>query len=384
MYSLEEHAIGKIISTLQHEKYVVIGPTVQQGAIVYDEIHSAKDLPTGYTDEQKPGFYRLSSSNKPFHFQFSSSPHSWKKFLRPSVTRLWQARLGTSSFEFTEGKNEPPRYAFLGVRPCDLQAIRVLDNVLLNGNFTEEGYKARRERLFIIVVNCTEPGGTCFCASMHTGPRASKDFDLALTEIPDPKHHRFLVDVGSEQGEKFLRTIQHAKATPADEKHADKLFQTASRNMGRSVKTEGVVELLKKNFEHRRWEQIGERCLSCTNCTMVCPTCFCTTIEDTTDLSGQTAERWRKWDSCFTLDFSYIHGGSVRSSVSARYRQWLVHKFSAWQDQFGTLGCVGCGRCITWCPVGIDITEELSFFRDENHETSSTKKPVKGKNNGKS
>ncbi|HUL44766.1 MAG TPA: 4Fe-4S dicluster domain-containing protein [Bacteroidota bacterium] len=384
MYSLEEHAIGQMISSLKRQDYTVIGPTVQHGVIVYDEIHSLKDLPAGYTDDQKPGHYRLSHSDKPFKFQFNSSPHAWKKFLRPSVTRLWHAELGTAGFEFAEEKKEPPRFAFLGVRPCDLQAIRILDNVLLNGNFTEEGYKARREKLFIIVVNCTEPGGTCFCSSMGTGPRAVKDFDLAITEIPDIKHHRFMVEIGSEQGETLIRGIQHGKALPADVEKVDKLFGSAVRKMGRSVKTGGIAELLKKNFEHRRWEEVGNRCLSCTNCTMVCPTCFCTTIEDTTDLSGKSAERWRKWDSCFTLDFSYIHGGSVRSSVMARYRQWLVHKFSAWKDQFGTLGCVGCGRCITWCPVGIDITEELRYLREEDHETPSIKKPAKGKNNGKS
>ena len=80
-------------------------------------------------------------------------------------------------------------------------------------------------------------------------------------------------------------------------------------------------------------------------------------------LYGARAERWRKWDSCFTLDFSYIHGGSVRTSAAARYRQWLSHKLATWIDQFGSSGCVGCGRCITWCPVGIDITEEVAAIR---------------------
>ena len=96
---------------------------------------------------------------------------------------------------------------------------------------------------------------------------------------------------------------------------------------------------------------------------MVCPTCFCTTVEDHSDLAGETAERVRSWDSCFTLDFSYVHGGSVRTETQSRYRQWMTHKLASWIDQFGTSGCVGCGRCITWCPVGIDITEEAAAIR---------------------
>ncbi|MBF0393567.1 MAG: 4Fe-4S dicluster domain-containing protein, partial [Alphaproteobacteria bacterium] len=118
-----------------------------------------------------------------------------------------------------------------------------------------------------------------------------------------------------------------------------------------------------RNREHPRWDEVAKRCLTCGNCTMVCPTCFCTTVDDVTDLGGTRTERVRSWDSCFTLDFSYIHGGSVRNEGSSRYRQWITHKLSSWHDQFGSSGCVGCGRCITWCPVGIDITEEVGAIR---------------------
>jgi Fe-S-cluster-containing hydrogenase component 2 len=139
--------------------------------------------------------------------------------------------------------------------------------------------------------------------------------------------------------------------------------RTASR-MGRSLQTEGIKALLQNNPNHPRWADAAKRCLSCGNCTMVCPTCFCTTVDDHSDLTGASATRVRKWDSCFTLDFSYIHGGAVRQSGSARYRQWMTHKLASWYDQFGTSGCVGCGRCITWCPTGIDITAEAAAMRN--------------------
>lgn len=112
-------------------------------------------------------------------------------------------------------------------------------------------------------------------------------------------------------------------------------------------------------FDSPRWSEIADRCLGCTNCTLVCPTCFCSTVEDTSALDGTAATRSRRWDSCFTMDFSSVHGAPIRASTASRYRQWLTHKFATWHDQFGSSGCVGCGRCITWCPVGIDITTEV-------------------------
>jgi ferredoxin len=112
-----------------------------------------------------------------------------------------------------------------------------------------------------------------------------------------------------------------------------------------------------------QWAEVGSRCLACANCTMVCPTCFCTNIVDQMDVSGKLALRTQISDSCFHLDFSYVHGGAHRVSTASRYRQWFSHKFASWFDQFGTSGCVGCGRCITWCPVGIDVTEEMAALR---------------------
>jgi ferredoxin len=130
--------------------------------------------------------------------------------------------------------------------------------------------------------------------------------------------------------------------------------------MGRQMPALDIRELLRESRESPHWADVAERCLTCGNCTMVCPTCFCTTTEDTTDLTGDHAERWQHWASCFELDFSYLHGGGVRLSGASRYRQWITHKLSTWHDQFGGSGCVGCGRCIAWCPVGIDITAEVA------------------------
>ncbi|WP_325063331.1 4Fe-4S dicluster domain-containing protein [Halovulum marinum] len=149
-----------------------------------------------------------------------------------------------------------------------------------------------------------------------------------------------------------------------EERHlqaAEAATKAAAESQTRRM-VDNIPDLLRENPDHPHWDVVADRCLSCANCTLACPTCFCSDVEDVNDLTGDHTERWRTWDSCFTADFSYVHGGSVRRSTKSRYRQWLTHKLSTWHDQFGSSGCVGCGRCIAWCPVGIDITAEAAAF----------------------
>ncbi len=342
----------------------ILGPTVREGAIVYDELQSSRDLPVGWSDEQQPGTYRLTKRSDEAWFGFNVGPHSWKKFLHPPLLRLWSARREDKGFEIAPEPEETVKRAFFGVRACELHALAVQDKVFMPGQYVDPVYKARRENVFIVAVNCSQAGGTCFCASMNTGPKATSGFDLALTEMLGEGRHEFAVEIGSAAGAEIMRELESREATAEEQDNAESLVARAAEQMGKSLDTNGIKELLYRNAEHPRWEEVAKRCLTCANCTLVCPTCFCTTVEDVTDLTGEHAERWRKWDSCFTMDFSYIHGGNVRSSARARYRQWLTHKLAYWIDQFGTSGCVGCGRCITWCPVGIDITEEVRAIRD--------------------
>jgi sulfhydrogenase subunit beta (sulfur reductase) len=361
--TVERSGLNHLLDALKKRGYRVVGPTMGDGAIVYDEISSLDDLPAGWTDEQEGGNYRLKKRSDGALFGYAVGPHSWKKFLHPPVLRLWQADRTGEGFRVAEQSDEPPRFAFLGVRSCELQAIAVQDRVFLGGPHIDPVYQARRQQAFLIALNCGQAGGTCFCTSMNTGPKASSGFDLALTEILQAGRHYFLVEIGSERGGEVARELPHQTATAGDRQAAAAISARTASQMGRKLDTQGIKELLYNNYEHPRWNDVASRCLSCANCTMVCPTCFCTTVEDVTDLTGDHAERWRKWDSCFTLAFSYLHGGSVRSSTRSRYRQWMTHKLGTWIDQFGTSGCVGCGRCITWCPVAIDITEEVKALR---------------------
>jgi len=361
---VEREHLPQVLAYLNSNGYQVIGPTVREQAIVYDTLTSLDDLPIGYTDEQDGGSYRLKRRHDRALFGYAVGPQSWKKFLHPPSVRLWQADRAEQGFRIASEQPETPKLAFFGVRPCELHAIAIQDRVFMHGEHTDPIYRARRENLCIIAVNCSHAGGTCFCVSMQTGPKADSGFDLALTEILDEQRHYVMVEVGSQLGIEILQAVPHSKAEQSDIQRAEAIIANTAAHMGRSMDTTGIKNLLYRNLDHPRWENVASRCLTCTNCTMVCPTCFCTTVEDTTDLAGEHAERWRRWDSCFTMDFSYIAGGSVRSSTKSRYRQWMTHKLASWIDQFGTSGCVGCGRCITWCPVSIDITEEVRAIRE--------------------
>jgi sulfhydrogenase subunit beta (sulfur reductase) len=369
---IEREHFDELLAAIARRGYTIVGPTVREEAIVYDEISSAADLPIGWTDEQDGGYYRLHRRNDQALFGYAVGPHSWKQYQLPVEKRLWRARVDERGdlVNVTESPQEAQKYAFLGARSCELHAMGILDRVLTGGRHSAPADPAPSDEVFIVAVQCGEAGGTCFCVSMNTGPVAESGYDLALTEILSDTAHHFVVEVGSERGAEVLADAPHREATGGDRDAACSVHERTASQMGRELDTTDIRELLYRNFEHPRWDEVAARCLTCGNCTMVCPTCFCTTVEDVTDLQGEHVERYQRWDSCFTVDYSHIHGGSVRDSTRSRYRQWVTHKLATWWDQFGSSGCVGCGRCITWCPVGIDLTEEARAIRESERRDS--------------
>ncbi len=352
----------------------MVGPTVEAGAVVYREIAAVDALPAGVGVRQDAGRYVLRRRDDAALFGYVAAVQSWKPLVNRPSRVLWRATRRGRDLVIEQADEPVPKLAFLGVRACEIAAFARQDKALAAGIAPDTDYRARREAAFVIAVNCTEAGDTCFCASVDTGPRATCGFDLALTELVDAHRHDFLVQVGTPRGEAIAGVLPLVPATPADAAAADAGCARASRTMGRHLDTAGLKERLQAHGEHVHWEEVARRCLACTNCTLVCPTCFCHTTEDTASLDGASAEHRQRWDSCFTLDFSRLHGGPVRGSVAARYRQWITHKLAHWVDQFGESGCVGCGRCITWCPAGIDITAEAAALRarvewEEEHGT---------------
>ncbi|MEX2114253.1 MAG: 4Fe-4S dicluster domain-containing protein [Pirellulales bacterium] len=358
--SLGKAHFQALLDLLWSKAYRVIGPTVSQGAIIYDEIRAVDDLPRGWTDEQSGGKYRLQRRDDDAWFGFVVGPHSWKRYLFPPKLTVAQANRTPDGWQMVDVPDDEPAYAFIGVRACELAAIAVQDRTFINGQYVDPVYRRRRERALIVAVNCTQAASTCFCTSMNTGPRCQSGFDLALTELPD----RFTVEVGSVRGAEIMAQLPTTVASPKHLKQAEAARQQAVDQISKHLDTTDIRDLLLGNLEHARWSEVATRCLSCTNCTMVCPTCFCSSVTEVSDLNGDHVDRVRQWDSCFNWDFSYMNGAVVRDQIRSRYRQWLTHKLASWIDQFDVSGCVGCGRCITWCPVGIDLTEEVAAIRE--------------------
>jgi sulfhydrogenase subunit beta (sulfur reductase) len=359
-FSLPKSRMDEVLRRLQEKGYQTIGPRVRDGSVVYKPIASLADLPLGYSSEESNGQYRLRHTGHTNYFEARPGAQSWKQFFFPSRTSL------LALHKNAEWKIQPPaiglgRLALIGVRPCELAAIRVQDLAFLRDDFTDPVYQQRRKNSFIVAMQCLHPGGTCFCASMGTGPRLESGFDLGLTELDDV----FLIQSGSESGAALLKELNLTPAKPAELKTAEKKIASACETMGRQLDIRDLPDALLQNLDHPEWEAVAKRCLSCASCTLACPTCFCWDIQDHTDLGGCDTNRTRVWDSCFNPGYSYQTGGNARPNVRARYRQWLSHKLGTWKEQYGVFGCVGCGRCITWCPVKIDITEEIAALRKE-------------------
>lgn len=367
-YKIDSCQLSELFSSLNKLGFRVLAPVVEEDVIRYGDVNGQNDLPQGMTCRQSPGKYELLPSNRPDYFYYTVSPDSLKNFLHPQRELLFKATRqdGEVSIHPTEVSDE--RIAVIGVRACEIAALHVQDRVFLKSEYVDEHYQAKRENLFVVAVNCSMSTDTCFCTSMNSGPKAEYGFDIALTEIVAEGEHYFVAESGSPEGKHVLENMSLIKADDSHKNAADQVIQSTVNSITKKLDPKDIKELLYKSRNSSHWNTVAERCLSCTNCTMVCPTCFCSTVEDVTDLTGASSERYRAWDSCFTGEFSHLVGGEGRKSTAARYRHWITHKLGSWHDQFGESGCVGCGRCITWCPAGIDITEEIASLRTVDDE----------------
>ncbi len=382
---MAKNALDDLIQALRRRGYRTVLPRVSEGAIVYADAKNTDNLPIGVLDAQDGGTYRLSQTDEDTYFDYVVGPHSLKNYMFLPREPVLSGKRVDGKWHFSTPQDPPEPLAVIGVRSCDLHALAIQDKVFLQGEYVDAAYQARRAALFLVAVNCRRALATCFCHSMGTGPALDQGYDLALTELGgNEEEGGFVVAVGTDSGGDVLSEVPTREATKAEiSKAQEQVRQLAQeleqRDCGpadaapsasdlprqRQLDTGGIRDLLLNNLEHTQWEDVAERCLACANCTLVCPTCFCSSVEEISDLTGEEVRRERVWSSCFTAEHSYMNSGVVRQNTKARYRQWLVHKLATWIDQFDVSGCVGCGRCITWCPVGIDLTEEVAAIRGD-------------------
>ena len=367
-FFLAQEQLQNLLQVLQDQGYSCVGPQVRDGAIVYDVLQHADQLPWGVRDVQTPGGYTLEKIAEHKAFAFANGPQAIKPILfKPSET-VWKVeRSSEGKIVFQPQYAEDKPTAFIGARACDIAAMTIQDKVFIEGDHVDPRYQKRRQQLFIVAVNCSYASSNCFCVSAGTGPEVTNSFDLSMTEVKDG----FVIAVGSKRGQEILDQLTLIKANKGHSSQAKESVAKAAAMQKKRIPLDNksaLRDLLFANLNHPRWDEVAQKCLSCGNCTLVCPTCFCHSEVEKPSLDGSSSEHQREWDSCFTNGHSYIAGKVLRDDTRKQYRQWLTHKVGSWFDQFDTSGCVGCGRCISWCPVGIDITEELAAISGESNQ----------------
>ena len=358
-YFLPAVGLEQLITVLQDDGYQTIAPVERDGAVLWSQIKSVAKLPTGRREEQLPGSYRVSNADTGV-FGINHGHQSLKSLTFKSRESLVHFSKDADGIHFEPSTPTVERIAVIGARACDVAGLAMQQQVFETGEYPDLHFKQHRESLFIVAVNCIHAQTTCFCASMQTGPRVDHGFDLALTAVTGG----YLLESGSAEGQGIIERLQPGRAEPAHIQQADEAMAACAASQTRRLPDTNSCQKLPLLQSHPHWQDVAERCLSCGNCTMVCPTCFCHTVEEVPDLSGQDSERVRLWDSCFNPEHGYIHGKNMRPTTKERYRMWLTHKLGTWPQQFGASGCVGCGRCITWCPVGIDLTAEVAAIAE--------------------
>ena len=355
-FVLPRAELDRLFAALAEGGRQVVGPTIVDGAVVYDEIESAGQLPIGWTADTKPGGYRLRATSAHRAFDYGVGVTAWKRFTHPSFVPLTRLRRDGAQVQVDSVTTAAPRLAFVGVRACELAALDIQERVMRAGPAGELDHVARREAALVVAVECALATSSCFCTSMGTGPEVGSGADIVLSELDDS----FVVRATSDAGAAVVDALALHPAATGEMDEAAAQVAAVRAAIGDPVPSDGLADRLRAALDHPRWAEVAERCLACANCTLVCPTCFCTSVGIASDLDGVSATTGRTWDSCFSLGFGRVAGdANFRPKVTDRYRQWLTHKFSTWWDQFGSTGCVGCGRCIAWCPVGIDVREEL-------------------------
>lgn len=362
MYFLAKDNLQGLFDALTAQGFKCIGPQVRDASIVYAALDDIKKLPWGVKDEHQLGECQLIKGDPQFAFAWTNGLSSIKTFLFKPQETVWRVQRDESGHLKFEPVVEVEPLALIGVRPCDVAAMSIQDKVFLDGKYVDDRYQARRKALFTVVMNCSSSSANCFCVSAGYSPKADKGFDLGMTELVDG----FVLEAGSASGIKIIEQLCLPSATDVQIEQAQSAINHAKEMQQRTIPNQQILAKQKmRDNDDPAWDDVAKQCISCGSCTQVCPTCFCHREMDLPLMEGEGNEHIRSWDSCFSDEHGYTQGHSFRQDTKSHYQQWLNHKFIYWQEQFGSSGCVGCGRCMTWCPAKIDITEVVEKLYHE-------------------
>jgi len=326
---------------------VVVGYRVSGDAVGFGPVESLESLPLGLEDSQAPGAYRLSRGSSGFFRHSHASPKYWLHLPVQEVFTVLE------DYAVDIARYDTYSAALFGIKPCDLVSMEVLDRILKN----DDSYWSRRSKIELVVVEeCTVPGATCFCGSIGTGPSASTGFDIAYARLSNG----IIFKYGSEKGLRILEKLELTEVSEEDVAEYERAIARAGELTRYLPPPSEISKSLERSVSDTSfWKEVSSRCVGCTNCNMVCPTCFCTEFVDQIEPSGR-AKRVRQWFGCLSHTYGQVAGTHYRPELYMRYRHFVLHKFLFYPKQVGLVGCVGCGRCITWCPVGIDLREVVS------------------------
>jgi len=346
--------LTQIVAVLMAEGYTVIGPKDKKLALNLEKLSSPDELALGFVSEEKEGYYRLKPA-KTLAIDAAKPMNSPKYYTEKANQLLYTASQVNNQWEFKTAVVEPEPIAFFGLNACDVASLYILD-LTFKQEFKDPVYEKNRQAVqFVVGVNCTHPGNNCFCSTYNTGPRLTYPYDLGLTCLGET----YLVEAGSQKGKEVLAKLKSEPASQAHLQQKETLLEKAKKQMSKAFNLKKACQVLADNYEHPYWDEPSERCLSCANCINVCPTCYCYQIYRRANLSADEVAVFRSLDACHHLEFAAVHGGNFRPRRVDRLRHWVNHKIFWTIEQYGVPGCVGCGRCITWCPTAIDITEPV-------------------------
>ena len=302
-------------------------------------------------DEDNVLFKALEKGMEPL-VDYSNTRNAPKNFFFPKTETMMRYMRTERGMELSGEEEEAKEAVLFGARPCDVRSFVLLDYLFDQEKYRDSYYIDKREKTTIISLACIHPPySTCFCTSVGGHPMSEEGADVLLTDIGD----NYLAEFITPKGEKLLEKMGDLPAADgsADEKKKA-LSESAEKEIKSHIPGKEIKPWLDDNFEHPFWDTIHQSCLACGTCTYLCPTCHCFDISD--EVKGSDGKRIRTWDSCmYWLFTKETSGHNPRTSQKQRWRQRLMHKFKYFVDNFDEIACVGCGRCVRYCPVNIDI-----------------------------